>query len=80
MFITKKRVQPRIPRINLLNQLLAGGAIMLVIDRIWNGELFLVSENLLLDLALGFAMTLAVSLFWAVAVIVTVIRKPANTL
>lgn len=53
---------------------------MLVIDRIWNGELFLVSENLLLDLALGFAMTLAVSLFWAVAVIVTVIRKPANTL
>ena len=71
MFIGRKKIQPRIPHANLLNQLLAGGSIMLVIDHIWNGEFFLIGENVLMDLAFGFAMTLGVFIFWMIAVMAT---------
>jgi len=52
--------------IGLLNMMLWGGAIMLVVDHLWNGELFLIGENIALDLALGFAMTGVVVAIWAI--------------
>ena len=36
-----------------LNMLLWGGAIFGVIDHLWNGELFLISKNIISDLMLG---------------------------
>lgn len=47
-----------------LNLLLLGGSIMLVVDHWWNGELFLIGKNIIKDLSLGFAMTVAVFMFW----------------
>jgi hypothetical protein len=79
IFATRKHLQQRIPRINWLNQLLAGGAVMLVIDHLWNGELFLIGEGVLLDLVLGFAMTAAVFVFWGILAAVSTYKKASAT-
>lgn len=47
-----------------LNLLLAGGAVFGVVDHLWNGELLLVSENLLWDLLLGVTITLTIFVVW----------------
>ena len=47
-----------------LNLMFFGGAIFGVVDHWWNGELFLISENLINDLLLGAAITLVIILFW----------------
>lgn len=52
------------PRLKQLNFLLLGGSVMLVVDHWWNKELFLIGENIVSDLLLGFAMTGAVLVFW----------------
>ncbi len=46
-----------------------GGALFGVIDHFWNGELFLISENVISDLLLGAAITAVIFLFWGVMVI-----------
>jgi uncharacterized membrane protein len=51
-------------KFNSLNLLLLGGAIMLIVDHLFNNELFLISENIFFDLLAGFSMTLAVIIFW----------------
>ena len=51
-----------------LNLMLGGGAIFGVVDHLWNGELFLVGPNLLMDLALGVAITAAILISWAIVV------------
>jgi hypothetical protein len=79
IFATRKHLQEKIPRINWLNQLLAGGAVMLIIDHLWNGELLLIGENVLLDLALGFAMTAGVFLFWLILVYASTNKKALAT-
>ncbi len=48
-----------------LELLLAGGAIFGVIDHLWNGQLFLISNNWLWDLALGIVITASIFLFWS---------------
>lgn len=55
----------KIPHSEKLNLLLIGGSVMLVVDHWWNGELFLVGENIIKDLLLGVAMTGAVFAVWA---------------
>ncbi|MFH1064578.1 MAG: hypothetical protein V1729_05835 [Candidatus Woesearchaeota archaeon] len=52
-----------------LTKLLAGGAIFGIVDHAWNGELFFVGENLLLDLALGVTITLTIFAVWGVMVV-----------
>lgn len=43
-----------------------GGSLFGVIDHLWNGELFLVSENWLKDVSLGIAITAGIILGWGV--------------
>ena len=53
-----------------LNLLLAGGAIFGMVDHLWNGEIFLIGENVLLDLLLGVVITTAIILIWDVLVMI----------
>jgi hypothetical protein len=43
-----------------------GGGLFGVIDHLWNGELFLISENWLKDLGLGVVITGGIILAWGV--------------
>jgi len=54
-----------IAHLDRLNLLMFGGVTMLVVDHLWNGELFLVGPNTLKDLALGFAMSGIIIIAWA---------------
>lgn len=49
-----------------LNLLFYGGSIFGVIDHLLNGELFLVSENIVKDLLLGVVITLSIVVSWLV--------------
>jgi hypothetical protein len=49
-----------------LSFLLAGGAIFGVVDHWWNGELFLIGENILMDIMLGITITISIVVIWAV--------------
>lgn len=51
-----------------LNLLLLGGALFGVIDHFWNGELFLLGPNLLVDLSLGVTITAGIFVSWGVIV------------
>jgi len=46
-----------------------GGALFGVIDHWWNGELFLISENIVSDLLLGVVITALIFVAWGVTVI-----------
>ena len=52
-----------------LNLLLIGGAIFGVVDHLWNGEIFLIGDNLVLDLMLGVTITTVIVLIWEALVI-----------
>ena len=52
------------PKLWSLNLMLYGAALFGVIDHFWNKELFLISDNLLSDLCLGFVITAGVFLVW----------------
>lgn len=43
-----------------------GGSLFGVIDHLWNGELFLISENWVKDFALGVAITTGIVLAWSI--------------
>jgi hypothetical protein len=48
-----------------LTMMLGGASVFGVLDHAWNGELFLVSQNLGWDLALGAVITATVTGLWA---------------
>jgi len=50
----------------LLMILFIGSSLFGVIDHWWNGELFLVSENILSDLSLGITIALATVICWGI--------------
>jgi len=52
-----------------LNLLFIGGAIFGIVDHLWNGELFMIGDKILLDLALGATITLVIMLAWKFIVI-----------
>ena len=58
-----------------LNMLLWGGAIFGVIDHLWNGELFLISKNIVSDLMLGVVITAVIFVGWSI----TVVMSKSNT-
>ncbi|MBU0503038.1 MAG: hypothetical protein ABH882_05340 [Candidatus Omnitrophota bacterium] len=41
-----------------------GGALFGIIDHLWNGELFLISENWVKDFSLGIIITVSIILVW----------------
>jgi hypothetical protein len=51
-----------------LSLLLFGGAIFGIVDHLWNGELLMFGENLLLDISLGIAITITIIVVWAVLI------------
>ncbi|MEM5872211.1 MAG: hypothetical protein QW051_05050 [Candidatus Aenigmatarchaeota archaeon] len=51
-----------------LNLMFLGASLFGVVDHLWNGELLLIGENMLSDLALGFTITLSVFAVWGVLV------------
>jgi len=61
-----------------LSLLLSGGAMFGIVDHLWNGELFLLGENLILDLLLGFTITLTIIIAWFIAITLnkTSLEKP----
>jgi len=63
-----------------LSLLLTGGAIFGVVDHLWNGELFLFGENLILDLLLGITITVSIVIGWFVILALnkTTVQKPAK--
>ncbi len=46
-----------------------GGALIGVIDHLWNGELFLISESITNDLLLGVAMVAGIFIVWGITAI-----------
>lgn len=67
----KNKMQSRLPHTIVLSILLWGGAIALVVDHLMNGELFLISENVLWDLLVGIGMTTAIFAIWGLYVIIS---------
>ena len=65
-----------------LSLLLSGGAIFGIVDHLWNGELFLFGENLIIDLLLGVTITFAIVIAWFIAITLnkTSIEKPQKQL
>ncbi len=53
-----------------LNLLLVGATIFGFFDYWWNGELFFVGENTVLDILLGVIITIAVFVVWILFVII----------
>ncbi len=52
-----------------LTLLFGGGALFGVTDHLWNGELFLISENIVSDLLLGIAIIAVILVSWGVTLI-----------
>ena len=59
-----------------LNLMFWGAALFGVIDHLWNGELFLISENILSDLSLGVAITALIVIGWKI-LIASSVANPA---
>lgn len=51
-----------------LNLMFWGGALFGVIDHLWNGELFLISKDIVKDLMLGVVITAVILAGWAIMV------------
>ncbi len=47
-----------------INLLLYGGGMFGIVDHLWNGELFLISPNWIIDMALGAVITGAIFGVW----------------
>ncbi|MBU0635695.1 hypothetical protein KKE06_01595 [Candidatus Micrarchaeota archaeon] len=54
-----------------LTLLLSGGAIFGIVDHLWNGELFLIGENLGIDILLGITITTVTIASWAIIVLIS---------
>jgi len=54
-----------------LTLLMGGGALFGVVDHWWNGELFLISENIGSDLLLGVVIVAVILAAWAAALALT---------
>ena len=54
-----------------LTLMLYGGALFGVIDHFWNGELFLISENIISDLLLGVTIVAIILISWGATVILS---------
>ena len=69
LYLWRKKIKSKKVETFWLNLLFAGGAIFGVIDHFWNGELFLISENIVSDLLLGIVITLGIIASWGIIVL-----------
>lgn len=53
-----------------------GGAIFGIVDHLWNGELFLISEEPMMDILLGVTITISIFVVWALIVAIDKARAP----
>lgn len=67
-FIRQRKLKRKDTHSYWLNLMLLGGALFGVIDHWWNGELYLISENWIMDLALGFTITGGILGSWGIIV------------
>ena len=72
-FVIHKIIQRKNPKLQTQNHtnlslLLGGGAIFGLVDHAWNGELLFGKQGLLLDLALGVAITVSIFTVWGIMV------------
>ncbi|MFB0559235.1 MAG: hypothetical protein ACETVS_01700 [Dehalococcoidales bacterium] len=51
-----------------LNLMLYGGVLFGIVDHIWHGELFLISDSVAADFSLGGAITAAVFACWGIII------------
>lgn len=65
-YALRKTGRAKHPNYRLLNLMLAGGAIFGVVDHWWNGELFPIGPSIMMDLALGVTITLAIIAAWGI--------------
>ncbi len=49
-----------------LSLLLGGGAVFGLVDHWWNGELFYIGDNIIMDLSLGIAITVTILVIWTI--------------
>jgi len=49
-----------------LSLLLGGGAVFGLVDHWWNGELFYIGDNIIMDLSLGVAITVTILVIWTI--------------
>jgi drug/metabolite transporter (DMT)-like permease len=61
-------------KVGWLNLLFWGGAIFGLIDHLWNGELFLISKNIISDLMLGVVITGVILVCWTIMVVISKAR------
>ncbi|MEO0088333.1 MAG: hypothetical protein ABIK77_06415 [candidate division WOR-3 bacterium] len=73
--IFRKGLKIKEPEKGWLFLLLLGAVIFGVVDHLWNGEIFLIGENPLKDLALGVVITISVFIVWRVIVYIYYTRK-----
>lgn len=59
----RRRKQPKTWWLNLM---LYGGALFGIVDHLWHGELFLISESAASDLSLGCVITATVFACWGI--------------
>jgi len=65
-FIRKKNNKDR--HNHWLNLMFLGAAVFGTIDHLWNGELFLISANWMVDLTLGFVITGGIIFSWSLII------------
>ncbi len=73
--IINKKVKIKEPEKGWLYLLLLGAVIFGVVDHLWNGEIFLISEEPLKDIALGIVITLSVFIVWRIIVYIYKTRR-----
>ncbi|MCD6414496.1 MAG: hypothetical protein J7L23_02595 [Candidatus Diapherotrites archaeon] len=66
VYMWRRATHNQKPEYLWLNLMLLGGAIFGVVDHLWHGELFLISADWMLDLALGFAITMVIIVSWGI--------------
>ena len=64
-------------KLHWLNLMFVGGSIFGAVDHLWNGELFMLGEKPLMDLALGVTITLVILFAWKMLVIYDNLSKSA---
>jgi hypothetical protein len=57
------------PKQRWLSLLLIGASVFGIVDHLWNGELFLIGNDVMSDLMLGFTILAAVFVVWGLFVI-----------
>jgi predicted acyltransferase len=76
--ILKKVRWKKEPESTHLFLLLLGAGLFGVIDHIWNGEIFLIGENIFKDIALGIVITIATFVVWGLLVFFARKKKTAE--